>query len=58
MKKMMVGRLFVWLGAGMFALGIRYGIEDNPFSEFIQYAIAMFAMSYGINQIVEGGKEA
>lgn len=36
MKKMIVGRLFVWLGAGMFALGIRYGI----------------------NQIVEGGKES
>lgn len=57
MKRMMIGRLFVWLGAGMFALGIRYGIAGNPFSEVIQYLIAMFAMSYGINQIVEGGKE-
>lgn len=57
MKKMIVGRLFVWLGAGAFALGIRYGIAGNPFSEFIQYAIAMFAMSYGINQIVKGGQE-
>jgi len=57
MKKMMVGRLFVWLGAGAFAVGIRYGIAGSPLSEFIQYVVAMFAMSYGINQIVKGGKE-
>ncbi|WP_229193690.1 hypothetical protein [Bacillus cereus] len=54
---MMVGRLFVWFGAGAFAVGIRYGIAGNPLSEFIQYVVAMFAMSYGINQIVKGGKE-
>ncbi|MEC3196744.1 hypothetical protein P9Z84_29285 [Bacillus cereus] len=57
MKKMIVGRLFVWFGAGSFAVGIRYGVAVNPFSEFIQYVMAMFAMSYGINQIVKGGKE-
>ncbi|MEH7541687.1 MULTISPECIES: hypothetical protein [Bacillus cereus group] len=57
MKKMIVGRLFVWFGAGSFAVGIRYGVAGNPFSEFIQYVMAMFAMSYGINQIVKGGKE-
>ncbi|MDA2128695.1 hypothetical protein BK703_16630 [Bacillus thuringiensis serovar silo] len=58
MQKMMVGRMFIWLGAGMFANGIRYSVEGNPISELIQYAVAMLAFSYGINQIVKGGKES
>ncbi|ABY46785.1 hypothetical protein [Bacillus mycoides] len=57
MKNMMVGRMFMWLGAGAFAIGVRYSVSGNPVSEFIQYAVAMFAMSYGMNLIVKGGKE-
>ncbi|PFQ72469.1 hypothetical protein COK15_28435 [Bacillus cereus] len=58
MKKMMVGRIFTWLGAGMFATGVRYGVSGNPIAELVQYAVAIFAFSYGINQIMKGGKES
>ncbi|PKJ52654.1 hypothetical protein [Bacillus sp. SN10] len=58
MHKMMVGRMFVWLGAGMFAYGIKHGVDGKPISEFIQYVTAMLAFSYGIKQIVKGGKES
>ncbi|WP_175423388.1 hypothetical protein [Bacillus thuringiensis] len=57
MKEMVIGRLFVWLGAGAFALGVRYGVGGNPISEFIQYVVAMFAMAYGMNLIIKGGEQ-
>ncbi|MED3182029.1 hypothetical protein P4305_18665 [Bacillus thuringiensis] len=58
MKEMMVGRLFTWLGAGTFAIGMQYGVNGNPFGQLIQLVLAMLLLSYGMNQIVKGGKKA
>lgn len=58
MKKMMAGRIITWIGAGSFAVGIRYGIAVNPLAEILQYAMAGLLFSIGMNLIVKGGKEA
>ncbi|MEI5921069.1 hypothetical protein WBU96_28455 [Bacillus albus] len=57
MKQMIVGKLFTWIGSGTFAIGIQYGVNGNPFGQLVQFILAMFLLTYGINQIVKGGKE-
>ncbi|MEK4697826.1 hypothetical protein MKX31_28260 [Bacillus sp. FSL M8-0063] len=57
MKHIVVGNLFTWIGSGTFAIGIQYGVNGNPFGQFIQFALAMVMLSYGMSQIVKGGKE-
>ncbi|MEC0037195.1 hypothetical protein P4L29_22625 [Bacillus cereus] len=57
MKKMMVGRLFMWFGAGAFAGGIRYGILGDPKLELVQYVGAAASMAYGMHLIAKGGEK-